>query len=76
MGRVSMIVITRNGETTVITGWREWVVRIVVFMASMLLLGVIVFLMLGLAVTLGAVLMITIPAIIVVALLGSMFASR
>jgi hypothetical protein len=57
-----MIVITRNGETTVISGWREWIVRIVVFLAAMLLLGVIVFLMLGLAVTLGAILMITIPA--------------
>jgi hypothetical protein len=40
----------------------EWIVRIVVFLAAMLLLGVIVFLMLGLAVTLGAILMITIPA--------------
>ena len=71
-----MIVITRNGETTVISGWCEWVVRIVVFLAAILLLGVIVFLMLGLAVTLGAILMITIPALIVVALLGSMFGNR
>ncbi|AGK59679.1 hypothetical protein HYPDE_40053 [Hyphomicrobium denitrificans 1NES1] len=71
-----MIVIERNGETTVITGWREWVVRAVVFLAMILLLGIVVFLMLGLAVTLGAVLMITIPAVIVVALLGSMFANR
>ena len=71
-----MIVITRNGETTVISGWREWVVRIVVFLAAILLLGVIVFLMLGLAITLGAILMITIPALIVVALLSSMFGDR
>jgi hypothetical protein len=69
-----MIVIERNGETTVISGWREWIVRAVVFLAMILLLGVIVFLMLGLAVTLGAILMITIPAAIVVALLGSLFA--
>lgn len=71
-----MIVITRNGETTVISGWREWVVRAVVFLATILLLAIVVFLMLGLAVTLGAVLMITIPAVIVVALLGSMFANH
>jgi len=69
-----MIVITRNGETTVIDGWREWVVRAIVFLVMLLLLAVVAFLMLGLAVTLGAVLMIIIPAAIVVALLGSMFA--
>jgi len=71
-----MIVIERNGETTVITGWREWLVRAVVFFSALLLFGVIVFLMLGLAVTLGAVLMIVIPAVVVVALLGSMFSRR
>jgi hypothetical protein len=71
-----VIVITRNGETTVIEGWREWVVRAVVFLAMLLLLAVLVFLVLGLTVTLGAILMITIPAVIVVALLGSMFAKH
>ncbi|CEJ83411.1 MAG: hypothetical protein J0H37_09105 [Hyphomicrobium denitrificans] len=71
-----MIVITRNGKTTVIDGWREWIVRAVVFVVTLLLLAAVVFLMLGLAVTLGAVLMIAIPAAIVVALLGSMFAKH
>jgi type IV secretory pathway TrbL component len=71
-----MIVITRNGETTVIDGWREWIVRAVVFLVMLLLLAIVVFLMLGLAVTLGAILMIAIPAVIVVALLGSMFAKH
>lgn len=71
-----MIVITRNGKTTVIDGWREWIVRAVVFVVTLLLLAAVVFLMLGLAVTLGAVLMIAIPAAIVVALFGSMFAKH
>jgi hypothetical protein len=71
-----MIVITRNGRTTVITGWREWLVRAVVFVAAMLVLAVLVFVMLGLAVTLGAIAMIVIPAAIIVALLGSMFSRR
>ena len=71
-----MIVITRNAKTTVIDGWREWIVRAVVFVVTLLLLAAVVFLMLGLAVTLGAVLMIAIPAAIVVALLGSMFAKH
>jgi hypothetical protein len=71
-----MIVITRNGRTTVITGWREWLVRAVVFVAAMLVLAILVFVMLGLAVTLGAIAMIVIPAAIIVALLGSMFSRR
>jgi hypothetical protein len=71
-----MIVITRNGRTTVITGWREWLVRAFVFVAAMLVLAVLVFVMLGLAVTLGAIAMIVIPAAIIVALLGSMFSRR
>jgi hypothetical protein len=71
-----MVVITRNGRTTVITGWREWLVRAVVFVAAMLVLAILVFVMLGLAVTLGAIAMIVIPAAIIVALLGSMFSRR
>lgn len=71
-----MIVITRNGRTTVITGWREWLVRAVVFVAAMLVLALLLFVMLGLAVTLGAIAMIVIPAAIIVALLGSMFSRR
>ena len=71
-----MIVITRNGRTTILTGWREWLVRAFVFVAAMLVLAVLVFVMLGLAVTLGAIAMIVIPAAIIVALLGSMFSRR
>ena len=29
-----MIVITRNGKTTVITGWRAWLIGVVVFVAT------------------------------------------
>lgn len=71
-----MIVITRNGETTVLTGWREWLVKIVVFMSAILLFAIIAFLMFGLAVTLGAIALVVIPAAIIVALLGSMFGTR
>ncbi len=71
-----MIVITRNGETTVLTGWREWLFKIVVFMAAVLLFGVIAFVMFGLAVTIGAVALVVIPAVIIVALIGSLFGRR
>jgi hypothetical protein len=71
-----MIVITRNGETTVLTGWREWLVKIVVFMAAILLFAVIAFLMFGLAVTIGAIALVVIPAAIIVGLLATVFGKR
>lgn len=71
-----MIVITRNGETTVLTGWREWLFKIVVFMAAILLFGVIAFVMFGIAITIGAVALVVIPAVIIVALIGSLFGRR
>jgi hypothetical protein len=71
-----MIVVTRNGQTTVLTGWREWLARAGVFVAAMLLLAVVAFVMIGLAVTLGAIAMIVIPAALIVALLGSLFSRR
>ncbi|HET6388836.1 hypothetical protein [Hyphomicrobium sp.] len=71
-----MIVINRNGETVVLTGWREWVVKIVVFMAAVLLFGVMAFLFLGLAVTIGAIALIVIPAAIVVGLFATVFGKR
>lgn len=69
----NMIVITRNGETTVLTGWREWLFKLVVFLAAILLFGVIAFVMFGLAVTIGAIAMVVIPAAIIVGLLGTIF---
>lgn len=71
-----MIVITRNGETTVLTGWREWLFKIVVFMAAILLFGVIAFVMFGLAITIGAVALVVIPAVVIVGLLGTIFGRR
>ena len=48
-----MIVITRNGKTTVITGWRAWLVGTVVFLAAWLVFAVLVFFWIGAALTLG-----------------------
>ncbi|RUP08356.1 hypothetical protein [Hyphomicrobium sp.] len=71
-----MIVITRNGETTVLTGWREWVLKIVIFLAAVLLFAVVAFLMLGLAVTIGAIALVLIPAAIIVGLFATIFGKR
>jgi hypothetical protein len=68
-----MIVIQRNGQTTVITGWRAWLVGAVAFVVATLLIGLMVFVLLGVAITVGAVLMIVIPVAIGLALIASLF---
>jgi hypothetical protein len=71
-----MIVINRNGQPTVITGWRAWLIGAVAFVAGVLLFGVIAFFMLGVAVTVGAILLIAVPAAIIVAFLASAFGRK
>ena len=71
-----MIVITRNGKTTVLTGWRAWLVGAVAFVASFLLLALIAFVALGIAFTVGAVVLILLPLVIGFALLASVFSGR
>ena len=71
-----MIVLTRNGKTTVITGWRAWLIGAAVFAGSTALLFLIVFLMAGVAITVGAVLLIVVPVAIGVALIASVFRPR
>lgn len=68
-----MIVIQRNGQTTVITGWQAWLVGAVAFVVATLLIGVMVFVLLGVAITVGAVLMIVIPVAVGLALIASLF---
>ena len=70
-----MIVITRNGRTTVITGWRAWLMGVAIFLAATVFLFVIAFVMLGVAITVGAVLLIVVPVAIGVAILASLFRS-
>ena len=71
----NMIVITRIGHTTVITGWRAWLIGIAAFVAATALLFVIAFVMLGVAITAGAVLLIVVPVAVGVALITSLFRS-
>ena len=70
-----MIVITRQGKTTVITGWRAWLIGVAIFAAATALLFVITFVMLGVAITVGAILFIVVPVAVGVAILASLFRS-
>ena len=70
-----MIVITRNGSATVVTGWRAWLASVAVLVAAVVFLFVIAFVVLGVAITVGAVLLIVVPIAAGVAILASLFRS-
>lgn len=71
-----MLVIQRNGRTTVITGWRAWLLGAVILVAMTFLMAVIAFVVLGVAITAGAVLLIALPVAIGIAILASLFQPR
>jgi hypothetical protein len=71
-----MLVIQRNGRTTVITGWRAWLVAAVLFVGLTFLMALVAFVLLGVAVTVGAVLLIVVPVAIGVAIIASVFQPR
>jgi hypothetical protein len=66
-----MIVITRNGETTVYTGWRAWLIVGLASIVAAAVVVIVAFLMLGLAITLAAFLLFVVPLAIVFALVAS-----
>ncbi len=66
------IVITRNGRTAVISGWRAWVLGAAVLLAAWCALALIVFFLVGVAITVGVVLLLLIPASAIVALMGAL----
>jgi hypothetical protein len=68
-----MLVIQRHGRTTVVTGWRAWLLGALLFVGLTLLMAVIAFVVLGIAVTVGAVLLILVPVAIGVAIIASLF---
>lgn len=70
-----MIVINRNGERTVITGWRAWMIGFVAVIAAWLILALLVFVWIGVTLTVGLVLLLAAPALAIVALL-QMFMRR
>lgn len=67
-----MIVLYRNGEKTVVTGWREWVIWLAVAVAVV----VIGCLALGFALTLFTIALFALPVAIGLALLASVFNRR
>jgi hypothetical protein len=71
-----MIVIDRNGQRTVITGWRAWVVGAAVVAGLTAMFALFAVLLLGVAVTVGIVLLIAVPVAIIVGLVTSTLGRR
>ena len=70
-----MIVVTKNGKTTILMGWRAWLIGAAIFVATSAFLCLIVFVVLGIAITIGAVLFIVLPIAVGLAILASYFRS-
>jgi hypothetical protein len=71
-----MLVIQRNGQTTVVSGWRAWLLAALIFVGLTFLFAVIAFVVLGLALTVTAVLLIVLPVAIGVTILASVLQPR
>ena len=64
-----VIVFSRNGETTVITGWRARLLILGLSLAAALLFVLLAFLLLGVAITFATLLVFGMPLAIAVAIL-------
>ena len=67
-----VIVITRNGRTVVITGWRAWLMGFAAMLVAWFALAAIVFALVGVAISVGVILLLLIPAIVIVSIIGSL----
>ena len=71
-----MIVITRNGQRTVITGWREWAIMLpAMFVLAVAVLASLL-LVVGVAFTIITLLLIAVPVAAVLVLLVQFFHRR
>ncbi|KAB2943918.1 MAG: hypothetical protein K8F92_04115 [Hyphomicrobium sp.] len=71
-----MLVVEKNGRTTVVSGWRAWLLAFGVVLGAVATLVILGFVFLGIALTIGAVLLVAVPAIIILAVFGSLFSRR
>lgn len=70
-----MFVITSNGKTTVVSGWRAWLISAGLMLAGAIGLIVFLALLVGLTVTMAAVLLFVIPLVMVLVLVSAFLRS-
>jgi hypothetical protein len=71
-----MIIVSRNGQTRVITGWRAWLLGCASLIVGWVALLVIASLVIGLSLSLGLILLLALPALAGAALLSGYLARR
>ena len=65
-----MLVITKNGQTRVYTGWKAWLIMAATLLVAWALFALIAVVFVGVALTAGIVLLLLVPAAAVVALVS------
>ena len=71
-----MLVVEKNGQTTVVSGWRAWLMALGVVLGVVAVVGFLGFIFLSVALTIGAVLLIAVPVAIGFAIVGALFGRR
>ena len=71
-----MIVISLTGRTTIITGWRAWLLGAAAFDVAWLLFIALRFIWIGAALTIGLRLPLAVPAMLVVGLMQMWLGGR
>ena len=71
-----MLVVEKNGRTTVVSGWRAWLMALGVVLGAVAVIAFLAFIFLSVALTIGAVLLVAVPIVIGFAIVGSLFSRR
>ena len=71
-----MIVIYRNGERVLITGWRAWLMTAVGVLLVALAVVMVATLLLGFALTIGTILLFAVPLAVVLGLIARLVMPR
>lgn len=71
-----MIVVTVNGKTTVISGWRAWLLGAGSVLALWVLFSVLAVVLVGAALSVGVLLMLLVPAAALMALVQGVLGPR
>ncbi len=71
-----MLVVDKNGCTTVVSGWRAWLLASGLVLGAVAAFFFLAFVFLGIALTIGAVVLIALPVAVGMAIFGAIFPRR
>ena len=71
-----MLVVKKNGRTTVVSGWRAWLLAFGLVLGAVAAFFFLTFVFLGIALTIGAVVLIALPVAVGIAIFSALFGRR